>query len=45
MAIQTVAVVETERLQRAWQGYYRTPRPVRQAEKRWLISFSDMVSS
>ena len=32
MAIQTVAVVETERLQRAGQGYYRTRRRVRQAE-------------
>jgi hypothetical protein len=32
MAIQTVAGVETERLQRAWQDYYRARRRVRQAK-------------
>jgi hypothetical protein len=32
MAMQTVAVVETERLQRAWQAYYRARRRVRQAK-------------
>ena len=32
MTIQTIAGVETERLQRAWQGYYRARRHVRQAK-------------
>jgi hypothetical protein len=32
VAMQTIAVAETERLQQAWQGYYRARRRVRQTK-------------